>query len=132
MEPANISLFRLDALPEDMLRVIVSKVGATSSTDYGNTLLTCKSLNFNLDDPLIAKVLSLGPLVKKPHLADRYRKMMDSLLGANNVDAHYVKGISEYFRFGNHFLGLHHLRLASKGNHKEARYLYGVLSWPWA
>lgn len=33
----------------------------------------------------------------------------------------------EYFYFDNHFLGLHHLRLASKGDHKEAKYLYGVL-----
>lgn len=33
----------------------------------------------------------------------------------------------EYFYFDNYFLGLHHLRLASKGDHKEAKYLYGVL-----
>ena len=127
MEPTNRSLTRLDTMPDDMLRLIISKVGATSSTDYCNAVLTCKSLNFGLDDPLIAKTLSIAPLVERPHLANGYEKMMESLLAANNLDVHYVKGMCEYFYFDNHFFGLHHLRLASKGDHKEAKYLYGFL-----
>ncbi|KAG2313781.1 hypothetical protein Bca4012_064412 [Brassica carinata] len=127
MEPTNPSLPRLDTMPDDMLRLIISKVGSSSSTDYGNTMLTCKSLNFGLDDPLIAKTLSIAPLVKKPHLAHRYEKLMESLLAVHNLDAHYVTGMRECFLFDNHFLGLHHLRLASKGGHKEAEYLYGIL-----
>ena len=114
MEPTNRSLTRLDTMPNGMLRLIVSKVGAASSTDYCNTVLTCKSLNFSLDDPLIAKTLNIAPLVERPHLVNRYEKTMESLLAANNLDAHYVKGMREYFYFDNHFLGLHHLRLASK------------------
>ncbi|KAH0883092.1 hypothetical protein HID58_059188 [Brassica napus] len=102
MEPTNHSLTRLDTMPDDMLCLIISKVGAALSTD----------------DPLIAKTLSVAPLVERPHLANGYEKMMESLLAANNLDAHYVKGMREYFYFDNHFLGLHHLRLASKGDHK--------------
>ncbi|KAL0705841.1 hypothetical protein Bca4012_072266 [Brassica carinata] len=78
-------------MPNGMLRLIVSKVGAASSTDYCNTVLTCKSLNFSLDDPLIAKTLNIAPLVERPHLVNRYEKTMESLLAANNLDAHYVK-----------------------------------------
>ncbi|CAN6833060.1 unnamed protein product [Brassica oleracea] len=118
MEPTNHSLTRLDTMPDDMLCLIISKVGAALSTGYCNAVLTCKSLNFGLDDPLIAKTLSVAPLVERPHLANEYEKMMESLLAANNLDAHYVKGMREYFYFDNHFLGLHHLRLASKGDHK--------------
>uniref|UniRef100_A0A0D3ACL8 At2g35280-like TPR domain-containing protein n=1 Tax=Brassica oleracea var. oleracea TaxID=109376 RepID=A0A0D3ACL8_BRAOL len=53
--------------------------------------------------------------------------MMESLLASNHLDAHYVKGMCEYFDLDNPVLGLHHLRIASKGAHKEAKYLYGVL-----
>ncbi|KAL0666881.1 hypothetical protein Bca4012_029585 [Brassica carinata] len=118
MEPTNRSLTHLDTMPDDMLRLIISKVGAASSTDYCNAVLTCKSLNFGLDDPLIAKTLSIAPLVERPYLANGYEKMMESLLAANNLDAHYVKGMREYFYFDNHFLRLHHLHLASKGYEK--------------
>ncbi|CAN6917108.1 unnamed protein product [Brassica oleracea] len=70
MEPSKRSLSRLESMPDDMLRLIVSKVGASSSADY------C---------------------------------------------------MCEYFDLGNPVLGLYHLRIASKGAHKEAKYLYGVL-----
>ncbi|CAH8363773.1 unnamed protein product [Eruca vesicaria subsp. sativa] len=127
MEPTKRSLSCLESIPDDMLRLTISKVGSASSTDFINSLLTCKSMNFSVDDPLIAKDLSLAPLVKKPLLANRYKKLMDSCLGAKNVDAHYVKGTLEYFYFKNQLLGLHHLRLASKGGQKEGRYLYGLI-----
>lgn len=128
MEPSNTSLSRLESMPEDMRRLIVSKVGASSSTDYGNTVLTCKSLNFGLDDPLIARTLNIDPLVRRPDLANGYGEMMGELLASNNLDAHYVKGMCEFFGSDDPVLGIHHLRLAAKGAHKEAKYLYGVLS----
>ncbi|CAN6853398.1 unnamed protein product [Brassica oleracea] len=46
MEPTNRSLTHLDTMPDDMLRLIISKLGAASSTDYCNAVITCKSLNF--------------------------------------------------------------------------------------
>ena len=55
MEPSKRSLSRLESMPDDMLRLIVSKVGASSSADYCNTMMACKSLNFGLDDPLICQ-----------------------------------------------------------------------------
>ncbi|KAF3530096.1 hypothetical protein DY000_02042508 [Brassica cretica] len=127
MEPSKRSLSRLEAMPEDMLRLIVSKVGASSSIDYCNTMMTCKSLNFGLDYPLIAKTLNITPLVERPNISYGYGKMMESLLASNHLDAHYVRGMCEYFDLDNPVLGLYHLRIASKGAHKEAKYLYGVL-----
>ncbi|KAG2329819.1 hypothetical protein Bca4012_020651 [Brassica carinata] len=114
-------------MPDDMLRLIVSKVGSASSTDYCNAVLSCKSLNFGSDDPFIGKALSIAPLVERPHRANRYEKLMENLLAANNLDAHYVKGMQEFFDFDNHIMGLHHLSVASEGDHKEAKYLYGLL-----
>ncbi|XP_013689242.2 F-box protein At2g35280-like [Brassica napus] len=127
MEPSKRSLSRLESMPDDMLRLIVSKVGASSSADYCNTMMACKSLNFGLADPLIAKTLNITPMVERPNISYGYGKMMESLLASNNLDAHYVKGMCEYFDLGNPDLGLYHLRIASKGAHKEAKYLYGVL-----
>ncbi|KAJ4867348.1 hypothetical protein Rs2_03310 [Raphanus sativus] len=127
MEPNKRNPTRLDTLPDDMLRVIISKVGAASSSDYANTVLSCRSMNFGLDDPLIATTLCISPLVEQPRLADNYGKLMEQLLAADNLAAHYVKGIREYFLFDNQSLGLHHLRIASNGSHREATYLYGLL-----
>ncbi|KAL0702354.1 hypothetical protein Bca4012_058476 [Brassica carinata] len=126
MEHTNHPL-TLDNMPDDMLRLIVSKVGAASSTDYANTVITCKGLNFGLDDPLMARTLNIAPVVDRPHLADQYEQLIEQLMAANNLDAQYVTGMREFFHFDNNFLGLHFLRLASSGGHREAKYLYGLL-----
>ncbi|WZZ27423.1 hypothetical protein YC2023_010824 [Brassica napus] len=103
MEPSKRSLSRLESMPDDMLRLIVSKVGASSSADYCNTMMACKSLNFGLDDPLICQNTQHHP---------------------HGGETQYLL---RYFDLGNPVLGLYHLRIASKGAHKEAKYLYGVL-----
>ncbi|KAJ4875581.1 Uncharacterized protein Rs2_40599 [Raphanus sativus] len=127
MSPSNLSMSRLEDLPDDMLRLIVSKVGSASSTDYFNAISSCNSMTFGVTDPMITKTLNITPLVKRPDRATSYTEFMASLIAANKFDAHFVKGMSEYFSFNNRFLGLHHLRFASKGNHKETKYLYGLL-----
>ncbi|KAH0851274.1 hypothetical protein HID58_017593 [Brassica napus] len=123
----------LDTMPEDLRMVIVSKVGASSALDYFNAIVASKSLYFRFDNRFIAKVLNLSPLVKKPALAKRYRSLMDSCFSANNVDANFVTCMLQvdYFVFTsdsrNQFLGMHHLRIASKAGHLQGRYVYGVL-----
>ncbi|CAF1701756.1 unnamed protein product [Brassica oleracea] len=127
MNPKQANMLTLQTMPEDMRLFIVSKVGTTSPIDYFNTIITSKSLKFSFDNYFVAKDLKLSPLVKKPALATRYKTLMDSCLKANNVDAHFVKGMLEYFHSQNQFLGLHHIRIASKGGHLKGRYVYGVL-----
>ncbi|CAN7056900.1 unnamed protein product [Brassica rapa subsp. trilocularis] len=129
----------LDTMPEDLRMVIVSKVGASSALDYFNAIVASKSLYFRFDNRFIAKVLNLSPLVKKPALAKRHRSLMDSCFSANNIDANFVTGmlqvdyfvllscVLQYFDSRNQFLGMHHLRTASKAGHLQGRYVYGVL-----
>ncbi|KAF2564223.1 hypothetical protein F2Q70_00018916 [Brassica cretica] len=117
----------LDNMPEDLRMVIVSKVGANSALDYFNAIIASKSLCFRFDNRFIARDLNLEPLVKKPAQAKRYRSLMDSCLQANNVHAHFVTGMLQYFDSPNQFLGMHHLRIASKAGHLQGRYVYGVL-----
>ncbi|XP_013617972.1 PREDICTED: F-box protein At2g35280-like [Brassica oleracea var. oleracea] len=117
----------LENMPEDLRMVIVSKVGADSALDYFNAIIASKSLCFRFDNRFIARDLNLEPLVKKPAQAKRYRSLMDSCLKANNVHAHFVTGMLQYFDSPNQFLGMHHLRIASKAGHLQERYVYGVL-----
>ncbi|KAL0784299.1 hypothetical protein Bca101_000544 [Brassica carinata] len=99
----------------------------TSFLNYFNTIITCKSLSFCSENFSVAKDLNLSPLVKQPALANRYNTLVNSCLKANNLDAHFLKGMLEYFQSQNQFLGLHHIRIASKSGHLQGRYVYGVL-----
>ena len=127
MAPTNPTVLTLQKMPYDMLSLIVSKVGATSSVDYVNTILTCKKLNISFDNYFVAKDLDLQALVQRPREANNYKSLMESFLRRNNVDAHYVQGILEYFEGKNIFIDLHHLRVAARRGHKEGRFIYAVL-----
>ncbi|CAH8392028.1 unnamed protein product [Eruca vesicaria subsp. sativa] len=93
-------------MPDDMRHVIVSKVGAISSIDYYNTIISCKALNFTSHPSIITTPSSLAR-----HSTSHLTTTLSSSLRANNIEAHYIKGIVEYFRTENKFLGLHHLQL---------------------
>ncbi|CAN6879090.1 unnamed protein product [Brassica oleracea] len=114
-------------MPEDMRLLIVSKVGQNSPVDYFNTVLTCRSLSFRPDNPSVAKDLNLSPFVKKPLLSNQYESLMDACLKADNIDAHFVKGMIQFFQSQNQVLGLHHIHIASKSGHLQGRYIFGVL-----
>ncbi|KAH0888091.1 hypothetical protein HID58_050520, partial [Brassica napus] len=76
----------------------------TSFLNYFNTIITCKSLSFGSENFSVAKDLNLSPLVKQPALANRYNTLVNSCLKANNLDAHFLKGMLEYFQSQNQFL----------------------------
>ncbi|KAL0691608.1 hypothetical protein Bca4012_091287 [Brassica carinata] len=65
----------------------------TSFLDYFNTIITCKSLSLGSENFSVAKDLNLSPLVKQPALANRYNTLVNSCLKANNLDAHFLKGV---------------------------------------
>ncbi|KAF2536212.1 hypothetical protein F2Q68_00019261 [Brassica cretica] len=102
-------------------------MASTSPIHYFNTIITCKRLSFGPDNYSIAKALNLSPLVNQPSLANRYQTLVDRCLETNNIDAHFVKGMLEYFESQNQIIGLHHIHIASKGGHVQGTYVYGVL-----
>ncbi|WZZ78207.1 hypothetical protein YC2023_098779 [Brassica napus] len=120
-------MLTLESMPEDMHLLIVSKVSSTSPIDYFNTIITCKSLGFSSENFSVANDLNLSRLVKKPALANKYKTLVETCIKANNVDAHFVKGMLEYFQSQNQILGQHHIHTASEGGHLQGRYVYGVL-----
>lgn len=117
----------LESMPDDILMVVVSKVGTISSIDYLNTITSCKSLHFGIDNQFIAKKLNLAPLIRRPLLAYEYEDLMEKCLESNNASANYIKGLLELFNRQNQVVGIHHLRLAYTDGHNEARFIYGVV-----
>ncbi|CAN7115573.1 unnamed protein product [Brassica rapa subsp. narinosa] len=120
-------MLTLESMPKDIRLLIVSKIASTSPINYFNTIITCKRLHFGPEYYPVAKALNLKPLVNQPSLANRYRMLVARCLEANNIDAHFVKGMLEYFESQNQILGLHHIHIASKGGHIQGTYVYGVL-----
>ncbi|KAF3560106.1 hypothetical protein F2Q69_00011100 [Brassica cretica] len=120
-------MLTLESMPEDMRLFIVSKMASTSLIEYFNTIITCKRLSFGPDNYSVAKALNLSPLVNQPSLANRYQTLVDRCLETNNIDAHFVKGMLEYFESQNQIIGLLHIHIASKGGHVQGTYVYGVL-----
>ncbi|KAG2312291.1 hypothetical protein Bca52824_023848 [Brassica carinata] len=108
INPKQSIMQTLEAMPEDMRLLIVSKVGQNSPVDYFNTVLTCRSLSFRPDNPSVAKDLNLSPFVKN-----------HSYPITENIDAHFVKGMIQFFQSQNQVLGLHHIHIASKSGHLQ-------------
>ncbi|WZY87300.1 hypothetical protein YC2023_033684 [Brassica napus] len=52
---------------------------------------------------------------------------MENCLASGNLQAHYVRGIQQYFHHQNINGGLLHLQIAAEGSYEKAVYLYGVI-----
>ncbi|CAH8334508.1 unnamed protein product [Eruca vesicaria subsp. sativa] len=52
---------------------------------------------------------------------------MDVTLAAGNIEAHYVRGIQEYFHKNNATVCLAHLKIAAQGSYDNGIYLYGMI-----
>lgn len=106
MAPTNPTVLTLQKMPCDMLSLIVSKVGATSSVDYVNTILTCKKLNISFDNYFVAKDLDLQALVQRPREANNYKSLMESCLRRNNVELKTACSACFHHYFLNEFVNL--------------------------
>lgn len=118
MDPNKIHVSHLESLPQDLLGEIVSRIGFTSPQNYHNCILSCKELCVSSDDKRLCKKPSLAPLVSRPLAANNYKKLMDKWLTNNNPDAHYIKGILEYFLHSDKVTGLYHFSMAADAGHK--------------
>lgn len=77
MDPLEHQLRILQSMPHESLSMIISKVGAFSSTAYCNTIMACKDLYVESKKQVVSKDPSLSPIVEKPHLAQEYKALFD-------------------------------------------------------
>ncbi|XP_006395910.2 F-box protein At2g35280 [Eutrema salsugineum] len=79
-------------------------------------------------DQRVYKTLYLRPLALHPlTTTHRYEDLMERCLTSGNAEAHYIKGIVQYFHNNNHTEGLQNLKLAAEGGYADAVYLYGII-----
>uniref|UniRef100_A0A1J3DWP0 F-box protein n=1 Tax=Noccaea caerulescens TaxID=107243 RepID=A0A1J3DWP0_NOCCA len=127
MDPKKEHVSLFESLPHGIIGVIVDKVAASSAVDYHNTIRTCKEIHKRADNRQVYRGLSLRPLVKKPLASKGYEKIMEKCLQNNNPEAHYIKGLVQYFHHNQTMTGLYHLTIAADLGLKEAIYILAVL-----
>ncbi|CAN6812213.1 unnamed protein product [Brassica oleracea var. botrytis] len=68
------------------------------------------------------KNLDLGYFSDHPlNTLEDHTALMEMCLKENNPEAHYIKGLKEYFHFGNTAKGLFHLRSSTDRDYTNAR-----------
>uniref|UniRef100_M4DS61 AN1-type domain-containing protein n=1 Tax=Brassica campestris TaxID=3711 RepID=M4DS61_BRACM len=56
-----------------------------------------------------------------------YQNLMNICVSAGNLEAHYLRGMQEYFQNENMAAGLELLEIAAQGSYDNAIYLYGII-----
>ncbi|CAG7885812.1 unnamed protein product, partial [Brassica rapa] len=109
----NRDLSNLELMPIDMQTEIISRIARHSRRAVRN---------------LLAAEPQYPPLTFHPRAAlQRYQSLMENCLASGNLQAHYVRGIQQYFHHQNINGGLLHLQIAAEGSYEKAVYLYGVI-----
>ncbi|CAA7059784.1 unnamed protein product [Microthlaspi erraticum] len=118
---------RLESLPDELLRDIISRVARSDRTDVRNVMVTSTELSIHAKDREVRKSINLSAFTRFPRWAENFEKLMEKCADGGNVEAHYVKGIREYFLQNNVAVGLNHLKKAADGGYDDGIYLYVIL-----
>lgn len=124
----NPSAFEL--LPEDVQTEIICRLAKKSRSNVRNLLaaIPVRGVARAAAVPIVYKILNLHRLTINPRATrTRYHDVMDRCLASGNLQAHYVRGIMEYFHNNNRTGGLQHLQISAEGSYKKAVYLYGII-----
>ncbi|KAG2295345.1 hypothetical protein Bca52824_042014 [Brassica carinata] len=69
-----------------------------------------------------------SPLCRRPSCLSEPQPPPANRSSTSHVhQAHYIRGIHEYFEKNNIDVGLHHIRIAAEGSYDNTVYLYGVI-----
>ncbi|CAG7901546.1 unnamed protein product [Brassica rapa] len=124
----NRDLSNLELMPIDMQTEIISRVARHSRRAVRNLLAAVPPLARSTAVPIVYRNLNIHPLTVHPRAAlQRYQSLMENCLASGNLQAHYVRGIQQYFHHQNVNGGLLHLQIAAEGLYEKAVYLYGVI-----
>ncbi|XP_010495578.1 PREDICTED: F-box protein At2g35280-like [Camelina sativa] len=120
--------YSIEELPYDVLGDIISRVARRSRKDVRNVMQASPQLAKAAKDHRVYKNINLRPLAMNPLAAlKKYQDLMEKTIANGNVEAHYIKGIQEYFQKNNIEEGLAHLKKAAEGTYENAVYLYGIV-----
>ncbi|KAL0722953.1 hypothetical protein Bca4012_037552 [Brassica carinata] len=119
---------RLEQLPEEIKTEIIARAAKASRATIRTVMSNIPGLTKAAINDHVYKNMELSVLTEHPLASlEIYKDLMAKCLEAGNPEAHYVKGVQEYFHHNNTVVGLHHLHLATKGSFQNAFYLYGIV-----
>ncbi|ESQ33197.1 hypothetical protein EUTSA_v10005441mg, partial [Eutrema salsugineum] len=122
-----LQMSTLEALPQDVLGDILSRVAQSSRRDVQQCMTVSSELAEAANDTRVYNKLNLKPLAMNPLTTlNKYKALMVKCLDSGNGEAHYIEGIKEYFYYNND-AGLHHLRLSAANSYEDGIYLYGLI-----
>ncbi|WZY78889.1 hypothetical protein YC2023_025273 [Brassica napus] len=100
------------------------RVSKHSRRSVRNLLAAVPPLAHSAAVPIVYRNLNIHLLTVHPRGAlHRYQSLMAKCLASGNLQAHYVQGIKQYFRYNNVDAGLPHLKFAAEGSYDNTVYL---------
>ncbi|KAL0723588.1 hypothetical protein Bca4012_038187 [Brassica carinata] len=104
---------------------------AKHSSDAIRSVLTAiptRVISQTVTTPEVFKNMNLHHLtVQSSSLLSNSRDLIDRCVGAGNLEAHYLRGMQEYFQKENITEGLAHLQIAAQDLYDNAIYLYDII-----
>ncbi|XP_066310577.1 F-box protein At1g67340-like [Miscanthus floridulus] len=120
----------LDALPDDLVLSILTKLAAASSapSDLLSVHLTCKRLNeLGGHDMVFAKASPASLAVKAAAWSEPAQRFLKRCADAGNLEACYILGMIRFYCLGSRSGGAALLARAAVGGHAAALYSLAVI-----
>ncbi|TQD96723.1 hypothetical protein C1H46_017616 [Malus baccata] len=119
-----------DALPDDLLILILSKLSATANTpaDFINVLITCKRLNgLSLHSLVLSKANPKAFNLKAKNWSESAHRFLKLCADAGNTEACYTLGMIRFYCLQNRGSGASLMAKAAIGSHAPALYSLAVI-----
>ncbi|KAK7262966.1 hypothetical protein RJT34_30549 [Clitoria ternatea] len=120
----------IKSLPKEMLVEVMARVASQSFSDLHNMKLCCKNFYTASEDKYVLQHTSLDkfPLVQW-YPNDKELSFLECCKKSGNIESLYREGLRELFIYSNGKIsGLERLKIAAQKGHREATYVYGMIS----
>lgn len=120
----------LTDLPDDMLAVILGKVGEESALTFKACIISCKTFGRISKFTDVMKILNVNEIFPAPWEKERLPPNTDMLYECakhGNIDAIFLCGLIDFYFKKELSTGIAQLSYAAEATHPEAMYLYGML-----
>ena len=117
----------LPDLPDNVLAIILGKVGESSYEDYAGCMLSCKTFQRLSKYPEVLQKLDLTKAFTPPwERIPNASNILYECAQFRNVHAIFLCGLIDYYFAKPRITGINHLKSAADAGHCEAMYLYGM------
>ncbi|CAH8325593.1 unnamed protein product [Eruca vesicaria subsp. sativa] len=128
MQRRTRTLAQIELLPTELQQEIMSRDAKFSIDALHNLIIASPTLADVAADPHVYKNINLHTLTVFPLTTlTIYKDLMERCLNAGNVQAHYIRGLQEYFHHNNIAAGLPHIKIAAEGLYDNTIYLYALI-----